>query len=195
MINLIIKRVNFDSSLLKKQMLARRYLRRHSKPNILLCWLIIKSRHVSPYILVLVLRVHNVYGWSVSDNNSQLTPAPTGSLYGCYDVRTVVRGATIRASLKHSANILCYTEHVGFNTWVRQFLNRFNNFVETRGHSILDDFAKLRRTTVSFVMSVLPSVRSSTRKSLDPNGRNVIKFVNLSFLRKSVTRMTDILYE
>jgi hypothetical protein len=51
-----------------------------------LCWIIIKY-HVSQAIFVLIFRVHNVYGWSVSDSNSQMTQIPTGSLYGCYDVR------------------------------------------------------------------------------------------------------------
>jgi len=41
---------------------------------------------------------------------------------------------------------------------------------------ILGEFAKLRKTTISFVMSVCPAVRPSTRNILPPTGRIFMKF-------------------
>ena len=42
--------------------------------------------------------------------------------------------------------------------------------------SLLDVFSKFRKATISLVMSVIPSVRTSARNSSAPTGRILIKF-------------------
>jgi len=80
------------------------------------------------------------------------------------------------------------TQILSCDSWLYLFL-RCSYLTLSVGTRILDTFAKLRKATVSFLMSVCLAIRPSVRmEPLDPNWTDFHEIYYMNIFRKSVEK-------